>query len=93
MLGHVLLNPLQLPVAPLPQRLLVPQHPPLGAVPAGVGVRAAAQYQRGVDAVHSPCTPSSTGGRMGYSAQYLTNDEWMELHVAYKAHGSGPEFW
>jgi len=30
---------------------------------------------------------------MGYSAQYLTDDEWMELHVAYKAHGSGPEFW
>ncbi len=30
---------------------------------------------------------------MGYSAQYLTNDEWMKLHAAYKAHGSGPEFW
>jgi len=30
---------------------------------------------------------------MGYSAQYLTNDEWMELHAAYKAYGSGPEFW
>ncbi len=30
---------------------------------------------------------------MGYSAQYLTNNEWMELHAAYKAHGSGPEFW
>jgi len=32
-------------------------------------------------------------GVMGYSAQYLTNDEWMMLHAAYKAHGSGPEFW
>jgi len=30
---------------------------------------------------------------MGYSAQYLTNDEWMKLHAAYKAHGSGPDFW
>ncbi len=30
---------------------------------------------------------------MGYSAQYLTDEEWMRLHAAYKAHGSGPEFW
>mgnify|MGYP007112219639 CR=1 FL=1 len=30
---------------------------------------------------------------MGYSAQYLTNEEWMQLHAAYVAHGSGPEFW
>jgi len=30
---------------------------------------------------------------MGYSAQYLTNDEWMELHAAYVAHGNGPGFW
>ncbi|WP_313251136.1 hypothetical protein [Stenotrophomonas sp.] len=30
---------------------------------------------------------------MGYSAQYLTDEEWMTLHAAYKAHGSGPEFW
>lgn len=26
---------------------------------------------------------------MGYSAQYLSNDEWMKLHAAYKAHGNG----
>ena len=30
---------------------------------------------------------------MGYSAQYLSNEEWMKLNAAYKAHGSGPEFW
>jgi len=30
---------------------------------------------------------------MGYSAQYLTDDEWMELHAAYIAHGNGPGFW
>jgi len=30
---------------------------------------------------------------MGYSAQYLTNDERMELHAAYVAHGNGPGFW
>ncbi len=30
---------------------------------------------------------------MGYSAQYLTNDEWMELHAAYVAHSNGPGFW
>lgn len=30
---------------------------------------------------------------MGYSAQYLTNEEWMELHAAYVAYGSGPAFW
>lgn len=30
---------------------------------------------------------------MGYSAQYLTNDEWMKLQAAYRAHGNGPEFW
>lgn len=30
---------------------------------------------------------------MGYTAQYLSNEEWLELHAAYKAHGSGPEFW
>ncbi|TDB28391.1 hypothetical protein ATCM_12385 [Stenotrophomonas sp. ATCM1_4] len=30
---------------------------------------------------------------MGYSGQYLTDEEWMTLNAAYKAHGSGPEFW
>ncbi|PZU29887.1 MAG: hypothetical protein DI584_01500 [Stenotrophomonas sp.] len=30
---------------------------------------------------------------MGYSAQYLSNEEWMKLHAAYKAHGSGSGFW
>lgn len=30
---------------------------------------------------------------MGYSAQYLTNDEWMELHAAYVAHANGAGFW
>jgi len=30
---------------------------------------------------------------MGYSAQYLTDEEWLKLHATYKAHGSGPEFW
>jgi hypothetical protein len=30
---------------------------------------------------------------MGYSAQYLSDDEWMKLHAAYKAYGNGPGFW
>lgn len=30
---------------------------------------------------------------MGYSAQYLTEKEWAELHAAYQMHGSGPGFW
>jgi len=30
---------------------------------------------------------------MGYSAQYLTHDEWTSLHAAYVQHGSGPCFW
>lgn len=30
---------------------------------------------------------------MGCSAQYLSNDEWMQLHAAYVAHRSGPGFW
>jgi len=30
---------------------------------------------------------------MGYSAEYLSNHEWMQLHAAYKAHGNGPGFW
>lgn len=30
---------------------------------------------------------------MGYSAQYLTDDEWMSLHDAYLENGCGPVFW
>jgi len=30
---------------------------------------------------------------MGYSAQYLTNEEWLELQAAYVAYGNGPGFW
>ncbi|MGE8280893.1 MAG: hypothetical protein ACN6O2_10700 [Stenotrophomonas sp.] len=30
---------------------------------------------------------------MGFSAQVLTNEQWMRLHAAYRRHGSGPEFW
>ncbi len=30
---------------------------------------------------------------MGYSAQYLTDSEWSELHTAYQRYGSGHEFW
>lgn len=26
---------------------------------------------------------------MGYSVPYLTNEEWVQLRVAYKARGSG----
>lgn len=48
---HMLPNPLQLPGDLLTKCFLVPQHPPLSAVPAGVEVRAAAQDQRRVDAI------------------------------------------
>lgn len=30
---------------------------------------------------------------MGYSAQYLTDGEWEELHKAFQMHGNGPAFW
>lgn len=30
---------------------------------------------------------------MGYSAQHLSDDEWMELQVAYRLHGSSAGFW
>lgn len=30
---------------------------------------------------------------MGYSAEYLTDDEWTRLQRAYVSHGRGPEFW
>lgn len=30
---------------------------------------------------------------MGYSARYLSNEEWLKLHAAYKTHGNGPGFW
>ncbi|WP_313213341.1 hypothetical protein [Stenotrophomonas acidaminiphila] len=30
---------------------------------------------------------------MGYSAEYLTNEEWLQLQAAYRLHGNGPGFW
>ncbi len=30
---------------------------------------------------------------MGYSAEFLTNEEWLQLQAAYRLHGNGPGFW
>jgi hypothetical protein len=30
---------------------------------------------------------------MRYSAEYLTNEEWLQLQAAYRLHRNGPGFW